>query len=117
MIGGFFCGPKTKRVTSKSLRKTSGNKTKKASLSKSKKSKSLSKTNGNKVVRSVSKSKKSKSLSKKVKSAKYNRCVTKCKKSQKGGASVGFDVCDPLGRGTYPVAFNSHTDCSGVHHK
>lgn len=97
MKGGFFCVPKTKRSVSKSKkRKTSGGKTKKATITKSKKSKSAPKL---------------------VKGASKRRRVSRRSKSQKGGATIGIKPCDPLGRGTYPVVYNSMTDCSGVHHK
>lgn len=103
MLGGFFCGPKTKRSVSKSKkRKTSGGKTKKAK--KTVKGKS-GKTSFRKYVRGS-----------KTKRRSGRRSSTK-RRRQTGGAAVGHDLCDSLGRGTYPVAFNSATDCSGVHHK
>ena len=100
MISKLFHGSKKRSVS----------KTKKCNLSKSKTKKSI-----------VSKSKKNRSKRKLGKGGKTKRRTMKRtnikRKSQKGGSSVGLNVNDKLGRGTYSVAYNSKTDCSGVHHK
>ena len=124
MIGGFFCVPDNTTGKTKK-RKTSGDKTKKAKKGASGKAgrKSFRKfVRGAKQTGGCPTCKKgmtNKGMNKRKGKTMRNKKKYGGKKygGQKGGTTLKHDLCDPLGRGTYPVTENGRTDCSGVHHK